>query len=85
MSNGEIDSNVRLLFIGVLLLVSGLATTALFSDNLAFAESESTDDKNNAQKQAMQALEQAKAAMAEDPGSDTTEDTTDAGDAGTDV
>ena len=44
MSNEEIDSTVRLLFIGIILLVSGLSTTALFSDNIAFAQSESTED-----------------------------------------
>jgi len=35
---GEIDSNVRLLFIGVLVLISGIALTNFYFDNFAYAQ-----------------------------------------------
>jgi len=52
----------------------------ILSKNLTYVESNNAKNQINLQKEAMNALELAKAAMAEDPGTETTEDTTDTGD-----
>jgi len=79
LSKVEIDSNVRLLFIGVLVLISGVALTNFHFDNFAYAETESIDDTRTSQQDALKALERAKSAIAEDTGTNstgTTEETT---------
>ena len=70
MSKGEIYSNVRLLFIGVLVLISGIAFSNLLFENFAYAETENTDDKRTAQQDALKALELAKSAIAGDSGTE---------------
>ena len=86
MSNGEIDSNVRLLFIGVLVLISGIAFTNLLHENFVYVEAATSDDTRTSQQDALKALDQAKSAIAEDAGTNSTggtEETTETVDAGT--
>jgi len=72
LSKGEIYSNVRLLFIGVLVLISGIAFTNLLFENFAYAQTETTDGTRTSQQDALKSLEGAKSAIVEDTGTNST-------------